>query len=344
MRLRLQSPSIRVSQNPPHLTISYLRGCYLGEDREPFTLATEVVIAELEELHKDSYLFSSIRRRVAREHKQLNGVYWTELCHISDRLKAYKAAVDAIFVARDNWPELFDNFEVRFIPSPNRGPNSLTPEPKTSDQLIRVTTSNEELPKLRRQLAELQQKHNIDEIIACEWRKGVRPTVHAEVQIHSWLESSPRGTRSERFFGKYKFIGSSKPTCKLCSYYFDNATDVKVRPSHRNLYVHWRLPDLYDYELETGEARRKDLIHKIKKRVVSDIERTIREKLADGRNHDSTDHRVRDVGSLLNASIADTLSLTMDNLSIVGEVDDAADSVETITFQGRGRLTEPRRP
>lgn len=298
-----------------------------------------MVINHLEELHKDSYLLSLIRQRIAGEHKLANGTYWTEMCHISDRLKAYKSAIDTIFVARDNWPELFENFEVRFIPSPNRIANPLQAGPKTSAQLIQVSTSDQNLlPYLKKDLEELQLKHNIDDIIANEWKRGLKPTVHAEVQIHSWLMSSDGGTRFERFFGKYKFIGSSKPTCKLCFYYFEGGTDVKVRPSHRNLYTHWRVPDLYDYE-KGGENRRKDLVHMIKKRVVSDIERTINEKLADGRNHDSTDHRA----SLLGVSMADTLSSRLDTLSIVGEAGGDFDPTEAVTFQGRRPAESGRR-
>lgn len=307
-------------------------------DEEPFTRATQVVIDELEKIRKDSHLFSLIRRRVAGEERQGNGTYWTEMCHISDRLKAYKSAIDTIFIARDNWPELFDDFEVRFVPSPTKSPNPLTAKPRTSAQLIQVTTSHEALfPRIKRDLADLQQKHNIDQVIADEWQHGLKPTVHAEVQIYSWLESSG-GTRPGRFFGGYKFIGSSKPTCKLCSYFFDECgTDIRVRPSHRNLYTSWRMPDVYDYEPE-GETRRYDIIHKIKRRIVSDIVRTINEKLADYRVHDSTDQNGRDLGSLLSASFADTLSSRMDNVSLVGELDEEPEAVETITFQGRRNL------
>lgn len=243
------------------------------------------------------------------------------MCHISDRLKAYKSAIDTVFIARENWPELFDSFEVRFVPVSNRIDNPLPIRPRTSDELIRVSTSDTTLlPVLRQNLAELQLKHDIDATIAKEWRDGLSPTVHAEVQLHSWLQSSG-GTRSERFFWGYKFIGSSKPTCKLCSHYFEIATDVKVRPSHRNLYIDWRVPDLYDY-VPNGETRRQDVMYRIKRLVVADIERTVMEKLADGRNHDSTDQRGRDAASLLSGSVGDMLSAVMDNLSVTGEADD----------------------
>ena len=302
---------------------------FIIKDRKPFTCATVVVIEELQKLQRNSYLFSLIRRRVAREQRLGGGTYWTDMCHIADRLKAYKSAIDAIFVARDNWPELFDDFEVRFIPSPNRAANPLPETPKTSAQLIQVSTSDQDrLRDLKGDLAELQQKHGIDDIIATAWTKGIKPTVHAEVQIHSWLRSSEGGTRPERFFWKYNFIGSSKPTCKLCWYYFSGETGVSVRPSHRNLYTHWKVPDVYAWD-DVGKVRRKHLIHRIKKLVVADIERTISEKLADHRKQDSTDQRSRDAASLLSGSLADTLSSVMDNLSIVGEVDDSFDSHDT---------------
>ena len=310
------------------LSIFLLIG-FMIKDRKSFTCATVVVIEELQKLQRNSYLFSLIRRRVAREQTQGSGTYWTNMCHIADRLKAYKSAIDAIFQARDNWPDLFDDFEVRFIPSPNRAPNPLPKTPKTSAGIIQVSTSDKErLPRLKKDLMELQQKHGIDDIIATSWTRGIKPTVHAEVQIHSWLECSEGGTRPERFFGKYRFIGSSKPTCKLCWYYFSGDTGVRVRSSHRNLYTHWRVPDVYAWD-KGGENRRQDRIHRIKKQVVADIERTISEKLADHRNHDSTDQQSRDAASLLNASLADTLSSVMDNLSIVGEVDDSSDSANT---------------
>ncbi|SPO01785.1 uncharacterized protein DNG_04458 [Cephalotrichum gorgonifer] len=320
------------------------------DDHDQFSFATEAVIRELESLRKDSYLFSLICRSVAVEHKQANGMYWTEMCHISDRLKAYKGAIDSMFIARDNWPELFETFEVRFIPSSSRMGNVLAGGAKTAAQLVRVCTSDKNiLPELEASVATLQNMHDIDDIINQTWTGGIKPVIHSEVQLHSWLESTGR-THPERFFGRYKFIGSSKPTCKLCSFYFDeHGTDVKVLPSHRNIYLQWRMPDVLDYgspdDLEERKNVRKDLLHKIKKRVVADIVRTIKEKRADSQNHDSTDQRGRDLRSYLNASVADTMSSAMDNLSIVGEVDEVSDTVDThtINFPGRDGLMLARR-
>ena len=102
------------------------------------------------------------------------------------------------------------------------------------------------LPRLKEGLQELQQKHNIDPIVAKQWINCLKPTVHAEVQIHSWLGSSPSGISFKRFFERYKSIGGSKPTRTLRSYYFEIETDARVRPSHRNLYTYWTVPDLYN--------------------------------------------------------------------------------------------------
>lgn len=66
------------------------------------------------------------------------------------------------------------------------------------------------------------------------------------------------------------------------------------------------MPDVFEHDQE-GKTRHNGIIHKIKKRVVADIERTINEKLVDYRVHDSTDHNGRDLGSHLGTSHVDTM-------------------------------------
>ena len=76
--------------------------------------------------------------------------------------------------------------------------------------------------------------------------------------------------------------------------------------------------------------------------MVADISRTVREKLADGRNHDSTDQRGRGVGSLLGGSVDNMLSSIMNDFSISGEAGDVSD--ETILAGIRLRAVGSQEP
>lgn len=55
-----------------------------------------------------------------------------------------------------------------------------------------------------------------------------------------------------------------------------------------NLYPNWRMPDVYVSQGPDGEERREEVLQRIKERIFSDIARTMTEKLADGRRHDSS--------------------------------------------------------
>ena len=223
--------------------------------------------------------------------------------------------MDVLYKARGNWPELFHKFEVDFIPSSTKISTPWPTNPWTVSKILGRSTSEANLLATYKNQAEiLQSRFDLDEIIAKLWRgesvdealgsesdsettdesreqsKGSPPKliVHAEILIHNWLENTTGGTRPERFFQGYKFIGSSKPTCKLCSYFFQEyPTDVQVRESHRNIYEKWRMPDIFVHQGNEAEKLRQRTMLKIKARMVQDIARAMRERLADGTPHDS---------------------------------------------------------
>ncbi|KAH7233901.1 uncharacterized protein BKA55DRAFT_144960 [Fusarium redolens] len=162
-------------------------------------------------------------------------------------------------------------------------------KPWTADQIMSKMSSDESLlGRFATQLGSLS-VHDIDAKVSELWRSAPKPTVHAEVLVHDWLENTEGGIRPERFFNRWKFIGSSKPPCKLCSYFFDEyPTDVQVRPSHQNAYFAWRMPDVYEYQGEESSHKRMLVMDSIKTRIRSDVVRVLSEKLADGRPHDSS--------------------------------------------------------
>ncbi|KAL9567435.1 hypothetical protein ACKAV7_008385 [Fusarium commune] len=119
-------------------------------------------------------------------------------------------------------------------------------------------------------------------------KRTFRPIVHAEVLIHHYLTKN-RITRPNRFWRQWQYIGASKPTCRLCHYYFSShsQSQIQVRPSHLNLYPNWRLPEISDEDdAEAREAHRK-LLKSIAEKVRNDAKRTLQQRTTKSKQHDS---------------------------------------------------------
>lgn len=138
----------------------------------------------------------------------------------------------------------------------------------------------------------MQQNFELDKVIEDEWTsKYFHPIVHAEILVHNWLEKTG-GTRPERFFRNWQYIGCSKPVCKLCHYYFStHPSGVQIRGTHGNLYRNWRMPDYADVcDLRTKEealAKRQEIIQSIMGHLRQCVLRTLSEKSANSRPFDS---------------------------------------------------------
>lgn len=199
---------------------------------------------------------------------------------------------------------------------------------KTAQQFIRVLTSDEAaLARSRDEVDRLNTVGDFDGQLEEKWNSNIKPIVHAEIQLHHWLENNG-GTAPHRFFNMYTYIGSSKPTCKLCAYYFDeHPTDVKVRTSHGNVYSAWAYPPVYMDQGERGQKTRLRVMHSMKKRIVADIFRLLTERVGHRRAHDSTDQWQESVrlpprvNTDIMSDYLDFMSDTMDNLSLAGEPD-----------------------
>ncbi|KAF5650030.1 hypothetical protein F52700_469 [Fusarium sp. NRRL 52700] len=226
----------------------------------------------------------------------MSTTYWSDFVHVAGRLLTYKRAVDLMDLVANIWPQLFSDIQVCMIPSSSAGSGVLSTgcgvlptNPWTAAEIMSKMTSEESLlGRFAAQLGSLS-VHDIDAKVSELWRTAPKPMVHAEVLVHDWLENSEGGIRPERFFNRWKFIGSSKPPCKLCSYFFDEyPTDVQVRPSHQNAYFAWRMPDVYEHQGKESSRKRMLVMESIKARIRADVVRILSEKLADGRPHDSS--------------------------------------------------------
>jgi hypothetical protein len=217
---------------------------------------------------------------------------WCELHHAAGRLLLYQLAVKVLLLTGQQWPKLFENFEIQCIASSISTQSPLRNKRKVGSlsmkNIIGRMTSNSEKLEIYRDHALDLEKFEMDKIVQDQAEsKSFRPIVHAELLV---LDSLLRdgGTHPSRFFGGYRYIGSSKPTCTLCDYYFScHPSRVEVRPTHRNLYLNWRMPDLYDSQGSGAIKEREKLMNKILERVRKDAFRALLEKATGKNQHDS---------------------------------------------------------
>lgn len=215
---------------------------------------------------------------------------WAELRHNAGRLLSYYQASRTLIEARKKWECLFYEIEVNFIPSSTLLINPVNDKKVNADAIIgRMTSDKTEMRQYRAHADELQ-RFDLDARIKDQATKGFKALVHAEVLILQSLidEFSLSGLHPSCFFERRKYIGSSKPTCRLCDYYFTaSATDIDVRKTHRNLYINWRAPDVYAHQGEAAKNRRRQILDKVLNRIREDAFRTLAEKIPERKRYDS---------------------------------------------------------
>lgn len=309
-----------------------------------------------------SYTFVLVGSRLAREENLMSARHWSDCIHAAGRLLSYRRTVDVMMLVASTWPQLFDDFQIYMIPSSLGIPETLRGPPLTAERIAGKLTGDQDLlRRLREQLQQLSH-YDLDGDIRKIWSRGPQPIVHAEVLVHDWLENTQGGIRPERFFNRWKIIGSSKPPCKLCSYFFDEyPTDVQVRPSHQNVYFPWRMPDIYKDQGHDVTVTRMRVMGRIKTRVCADIARILAEKLSDGRPHDSSTyttlapHRTVGINGGFPAQTAAGISLSLlrisdrevetayHQLSADATNEELEEEDEVLLFTGRSSVTGMRR-
>ncbi|KAK8029216.1 hypothetical protein PG991_006272 [Apiospora marii] len=237
---------------------------------------------------------------------------WQELRHYLGRLHSYRQAAEVILAANDRWPKLFQDFQVLAIPCDRKASNPFLNRQLTAETVVRNMLWDDENPRpYLRQVRVLNAIGLSAEMKDIVNRTTFRPFVHAEVQIHAALIRQDI-FRSSNFWNGYKYIGCSKPTCRLCSYYFFERGDgIQVRPSHHNIYLHWRLPDVYSSQGQVALRTHRQLLEQITQRVRKDAKLILDERLPSRRKHDSSDRS--SIPSLLYPYNQDSVS-SLDNL------------------------------
>ncbi|UQC88678.1 uncharacterized protein CLUP02_14203 [Colletotrichum lupini] len=253
--------------------------------------------------------------------------HWAELQHFIGRLVSYLRATQTIFVARRRHPELFDidSIKIKFIPSSRPLPNPMNAFQAGLDPLQRQTvrsahdliprmTGDAEMIETYSQYADELQVCKLDELIAtqcCKFNpRGFRPIVHSEVLLLDWLRKQfAEDMHSIPFYEGNKYIGCSKPTCRLCEYYFAaHSSGVRVRSPHRNVYRNWAVPDAL---VEGETSRYKDkMIDAVLVKVREDALTALREKVCVRKRFDSNTY-----SSMPTCQSLTGISVTLDDLS-----------------------------
>ena len=204
------------------------------------------------EQYRRSPLQKFIKKRAASEEKlRKKATPWSNIHHVGGRLLSYGYDAETLISAHHMWEDsdLFREFDVNFLDSSQS--NIATPlrfSPQSIESIINdipSATCSARQKKLLVQHAIELRPFGLDKSLARQWEKNLSPIVHAEMLLHDWLSRTPGGVSASRFFDGWQYIGSSKPVCRLCRYYFDIiATPVHFRDGHPNSYANWRLPDI----------------------------------------------------------------------------------------------------
>ena len=288
----------------------------------------EALIRSLEDLVRSEpwQSLNTIAREVRVESEETLNC-WPEMRHMVNRLLAYPEAIEFFFAAKDRWPELFQNPEVVF----SKSSKPISPRPGRNKSynaagiVGRMTRKPKDIEIFRNLVAELQ-LYSLDERIKSQFEKNTfHPVVHSEVNLLHTLDGQGL-LRPEIFFQGLMYVGSSKPPCRLCEYYFEeHKSGVGLRKGHKNLYTSWRVPDVLQIEGRAGEEKRQVMIDRILTRVRKDAFDLIRKRVRPAyRDHDSATSsaklthahpRIADVGP-------DDLISTMGSMSVMGSDDE----------------------
>lgn len=205
---------------------------------------------------------------------------WSDLLHTTKRILAYPQSVQFFLLAHQRWPELFRKPTVSFILSSTPTRTPVRNKSLTAESIVGRMTRKEKQIQVFRAFVQTLQAFDLDDRIRSEYRKSsFAPIVHSEILMLNWLETNG-GIEPSRFFKDWVYIGSSKPTCRLCDYYFQEHTStVEHRSSHGNLYPSWRFPDVLPSQGLSVLDTRETMFNRVLQRVRKDAFDIVRKKV-----------------------------------------------------------------
>ncbi|KAK0648641.1 hypothetical protein B0T16DRAFT_388831 [Cercophora newfieldiana] len=256
-----------------------------AESEKFFTHSRELLFATKALYHGP--LEDFLRAKSSEDRQGPAATPWSEAHHALGRLVSYFIAVKVLISTRKRWLELFVDFDVVALPSSEPGD---TPSVRrTAKGMVERMNRDRVITQLYQRLAPQLQEMGLDEIIKKKTHpRKFAPIVHAEILVDDYIRRQDRTMPpdedqvryfKESSFGRY--IGSSKPTCRLCWLYFEQHPDeVRVRPSHHNLYYLWRAPDVFVEDGPEAAAAMKDVLESMIRAIRAETSRALRDRSA----------------------------------------------------------------
>ncbi|ROW03746.1 hypothetical protein VMCG_05375 [Cytospora schulzeri] len=216
---------------------------------------------------------------------------WGVLRHAAGRLLSYFQVIKTLIEARKQWERLFYDFKVVCLPSSSELHNPISRKDVTPKDIIGRMTSDAGKAESYNQIVQKLEQFDVEGRVRSQARNSnYRLTVHAELLIHQSITNDPdvKSLHPSKFFENNKYIGCSKPTCRLCHYYFAACADgIQIRQTHKNLYTNWKVPDVYKDQGEEAVKRRDGIINKMIVPIREDTFSTLRDKVAESKRFDT---------------------------------------------------------
>ncbi|KAH7270899.1 hypothetical protein B0J15DRAFT_483678 [Fusarium solani] len=263
-----------------------------ADAKNRFLRNCEILIKAIHHSKTDSATEQMIEK-YADEDDVVQSRPWCELRHYLGRLQSYRRASEIISDAPMKWPGLFQNFTVDYLPSPGLGRVSLPRSLTSPAEVVRAAFSDLDSSEYDAYIADLQ-RYRLDEVIREQLSSfSFRSRIHCEVYLHSDLVQQNK-TQPVDFWNNSMFIGTSKPTCCLCHYYFQdqNNSDFQLQAPHMNLYMKWQLPKVYEDDGIEAVNRREEVAEGIIEQMKKDTLQILKHQFPRWKTNDSrTDSR-----------------------------------------------------
>lgn len=221
-----------------------------------------------------------------RDTEANNTESWCELRHYLGRLHSYRQASEVITTMLDKWPDLFSSPKISYIlPAPPKR----IPVPRSAllSDIIPIALPGYTIFDIESDIAELEGYGLHEEIREQLEQRTIMTLIHGEIQLHDHLVRQGK-TKTSDFWSNSMFVATSKPTCRLCYYYFNCPTnDFHIQTTHMNIYPKWRLPDIYEHQGEEAKEQCEEVLQYIIEQMRHDLLETFREKFWKGKRNDS---------------------------------------------------------
>lgn len=203
--------------------------------------------------------------------------------------------MNCFFDAWKEWPELFQKFQIIVLRSSKPKSRRFGDKSLTAKAIVGRMSGQEDKIDEFHGIAEQLQMFNIDDRIR-ETSWSFKLVVHSEITLYDWVTHSDEA-EGLRFFNGWRFIGASKPTCRLCKYYIDSANraekehrglePIEVRPSHLNLYPNWSFPKAHGSSTSATARVWQATFDRMINLTRNDAFKILEERSCRGKRHDS---------------------------------------------------------